>query len=148
MKKSTALANYRKFTASQGYIIGFIHNHQLYMIRVDDLKPRWLTMMSATEHHQEKLQMNLKAKHKKQLINKGAMVICSEAEFLEQNTIHNKGYTFERIVFEMNGKEWKRDNTRFDKQGDIRIDGMEIQIKFENAQVATITTLKRLQRTL
>lgn len=148
MTKTTAIKNYRKFTGAEKYIVGFIYKHNLYIITVDELMPRWMTMKEASERHAEKLQMALKAKHKKELVNKGAQMICSEAEFLAMNDLKNKGFTFERLVFTLNGQgeQWSRDNVRFDKCGDINIDGTEIQVKFENAQIVTVPTIKKIQK--
>ena len=148
MKKTTAIRNYRRFTGAEEYIVGFIHGHNLYAIRVEELMPRWMVMKAESSRHAEKLQMSLKAKHKRELINKGAELICTEEEFLQMNDLRNKGFTFERLIFNLNGQgaEWSRDNVRFDKCGDINIDGVEIQIKFENAQIVTVPTIKKLQK--
>lgn len=148
MKKETAIKNYRKYSGADEYIIGFIHGHILYSIQVEKLMPRWMTMKEESKGHAEKLQMNLKSKHKQELIKKGACPICTEKEFLQMNDLNNKGFTFERLIFEMNGKgsEWSRDNVRFDKCGDININGVEVQIKFENAQIVTVPTIKKIQK--
>ena len=148
MKKATAIRNYRRFTGAEEYIVGFIYGHNLYAIQVEELMPRWMVMKAESSRHAEKLQMNLKAKHKRELINKGAELICTEEEFLQMNDLRNKGFTFERLVFDLNGQgaEWSRDNVRFDKCGDININGVEIQIKFENAQIVTVPTIKKLQK--
>ena len=148
MKKATAIRNYRRFTGAEEYIVGFIYKHNLYAIQVAELMPRWMVMKAESSRHAEKLQMSLKAKHKRELINKGAELICTEEEFLQMNDLRNKGFTFERLVFDLNGQgaEWSRDNVRFDKCGDININGVEIQIKFENAQIVTVPTIKKLQK--
>jgi hypothetical protein len=147
MTKGNAIRYYRKFTGADAYILGFLHAHALWMIEVEELMPRWMVMKEASEKHAEKLQMDLKAKHKKELIKKGAVQVCSEEEFLAMNDIHNKGFTFERLVFQLNGQgeEWTRDNVRFDKCGDIRVNETEYQVKFQNAQIVTVDTLHKIQ---
>jgi hypothetical protein len=149
MTKGNAIRYYRKFSGADEYIVGFLYKHILYAIQVDELMPRWLVMKPEIKGHAEKLQMDLKVKHKKELINKGATPICSEEEFLEMNKdMHNKGFTFERLIFNLNGQgeTWARDTVGFEKCGDININGVEIQIKFQNAQIVTVPTLHRLQR--
>lgn len=147
MTRGNAIRYYRKYSAAEQYIVGFLYKKNLYAIQVNELMPRWLEMKPESKGHAEKLQMNLKQKHKEELIKKGATQICTEQEFLEMNTIHNKGFTFEKLVFELNGQgeSWSRDNIGFEVQGDINIDGMEIQIKFQNAQIVAVPTLHRLQ---
>jgi hypothetical protein len=148
MTKGNAIKYYRQYSAAEQYIVGFLYKKMLYAIQVEELMPRWLEMKAESHGHAEKLQMNLKQKHKEELIKKGATPICTEHEFLEMNTIHNKGFTFEKLIFTLNGQgdTWQRDNVGFEVQGDINIDGMEIQIKFQNAQIVAVPTLHRLQK--
>ena len=59
----------------------------------------------------------------------------------------NKGVMFEKKIWELNGMEFRgKDSVRFYESGDITIDGKEIQIKFENAQIVTVPTIKKLQK--
>ena len=83
MTKTTAIRNYRRFTGAEEYIVGFIYRHNLYAIRVEELMPRWMVMKAESSRHAEKLEMSLKAKHKRELINRGAELICTEEEFLQ-----------------------------------------------------------------
>lgn len=147
MQVQNALRYYRKFSAAHSYIVGFNHGHMIYYIETDKIMPRWLYMKPASKGHDEKLQMNLKAKHKQELIKKGAKVLCSETEFLKENEkIRNKGFTFEKLIHDMHNTNWERDNIPFHMQGDININGIETQIKFENAQIVTVKTLHKLQK--
>ena len=132
------------YSKADSYIIGFIYKKNLYMVEIEELQPRYTMIKKAVSNHKEKLQMYLTNKRKKEFLNKGAKFICSEMDFIQMNNLKNKGYTFERMITEMYGLEWARDNVRFDKQGDIQVDGKEIQIKFENAQIATIDTLRKI----
>ena len=148
MTKGNAIRYYRKYTGAEQYIIGFLHQHILWAIQVEEIMPRYMTMKAESKGHAEKLQMDLKAKHKKELIKKGATPLCTEEEFLAMNDMHNKGFTFERYIFELNGQgeTWARNNVGFEKCGDININGAEIQIKFQNAQIVAVPTLHRLQK--
>lgn len=148
MTKENAIRYYRKYSGAERYLVGFLHAHQLYLADVEELLPRWLIVKEPSAKHKEKLQVDLKVKHKKQLIKKGATPICTEQEFEEMNKdLRNKGKTLERLVFEMNGRnDWVADTVRFDKCGDININGIEYQVKFQNAQVVTIDTLHKIQK--
>ena len=101
-------------------------------------------------HHQkrgghEKLQFRLNNALKEQLIRKGAEKIGTETDLLE--IAGNKGVSFERMVYRMNGQEPRpKDSVRFDKGGDININGVEYQIKLDGAQIVEFRTLNKIQK--
>jgi hypothetical protein len=147
--KNHAIREYRKYTAADGYIVCFLQGHGFYMAETEELMPRWMKMMEKSEGHDEKLQIDLKAHHKKELIRKGAVQLMTEEEFLAQKSkkAYNKGWMTEKVIFEHFGIEWDGpDKVRFDKDGDITINGKRYQIKFENAQVVTTTTIHKIQK--
>ena len=79
------------------------------------------------------------------LLAKGATVLCSK-EFFEtsvKNSIYNKGEIFEKMVTESFGQEWEKDNIPFTEAGDLEVNGIAYQIKFEKA---TFTNEKILAR--
>jgi hypothetical protein len=86
----------------------------------------------------------LKKAYREQLIRKGATLIGNE-NILEGQ--YNKGVEFERIISEMNGQEFRgKENVGFWVEGDLEIDGRQVQIKFNGAQIVVETTLERLKR--
>ena len=93
----------------------------------------------------EKLQFRLNNALKEQLIRKGAEKIGTETDLLE--IAGNKGVSFERMVYRMNGQEPRpKDSVRFDKGGDININGVEYQIKLDGAQIVEFRTLNKIQK--
>ena len=77
-------------------------------------------------------------------MRKGAVCLGSE-EIL--NGEYNKGVEFERIINEINGKEFRgKDNVPFYIEGDLNINGKEVQVKFNGAQIVVERTLKNLQK--
>jgi hypothetical protein len=91
-----------------------------------------------------KLQLRLKKAYREQLIRKGATLIGNE-NILEGQ--YNKGVEFERIISEMNGQEFRgKENVGFWVEGDLEIDGRQVQIKFNGAQIVVETTLERLKK--
>ena len=144
MTKENAIRYYRKFSAAKAYIIGFWYKKDFYTIKVNEIMPRYMSVEreASSKGGHEKLQLRLKNKHKEQLIRKGAVKI----DFVP--TTHNKGRDFEKFIYCMNGKENEfrgNDHVGFWVEGDINIDGVEIQIKLEGAQIVTFSTLKNLQ---
>jgi len=146
MNKQTMIRNYRKFSAADAYILGFIYKHQVYMVEVAEIMPRYMRVEheSSKKGGCAKLQLRLPKQYQEQLIRKGAIAIGSE-EIL--NGEYNKGVEFERIISEMNGVEFRgKDNVPFYVEGDLNINGKEVQIKFNGAQIVVERTLKKLQK--
>ena len=147
MKKENAIRYYRKFSRADAYILGFVYKHDLYCIIVDEIMPRFMRVekSSSKKGGHEKLQFRLNNALKEQLIRKGAEKIGTETDLLE--IAGNKGVSFERMVYRMNGQEPRpKDSVRFDKGGDININGIEYQIKLDGAQIVEFKTLNKIQK--
>lgn len=56
---------------------------------------------------------------------------------------NNIGTALERYITEADGQEWKKDSVSFTEQGDVVIDGIDYQIKWENA---TLTSERAMAR--
>lgn len=146
MTKETMIRNYRKFSVADSYILGFIYKHEVYMIEVKEIMPRYIRVEheSSKKGGCAKLQLRLPQNYQKQLIKKGATCLGNE-EIL--NGEYNKGVEFERIISEMNNQIFLgKDNVPFYIEGDIEIDGRQVQIKFNGAQIVVERTLKKLQK--
>ena len=146
MTKETMIRNYRKFSAADSYILGFIYKHEVYMIEVKEIMPRYMRVEheSSKKGGCAKLQLRLPQNYQKQLMRKGAICLGSE-EIL--NGEYNKGVEFERLISEMNGQTFRgKDNVPFYVEGDLEIDGRQVQIKFNGAQIVVERTLKKLQK--
>lgn len=146
MTKETMIRNYRKFSAADSYILGFIYKHEVYMIEVREIMPRYMRVEheSSKKGGCAKLQLRLPQNYQKQLMRKGAICLGSE-EIL--NGEYNKGVEFERLVSELNGQTFRgKDNVPFYVEGDLEIDGRQVQIKFNGAQIVVERTLKKLQK--
>lgn len=65
----------------------------------------------------------------------GAYMVCSSEYFngLVTETKYNRGEIFEKIITERNGQEWVKDNVPFTKAGDLMVNEISYQIKFEKA---------------
>lgn len=82
------------------------------------------------------------------LLSKGAEILCSEKFFNElvASSKYNRGEIFEKLVTEHYGQVWVKDNIPFTEQGDINVDGVEIQIKFEKATFINEAQMERMER--
>lgn len=146
MNKQTMIRQYRRFSAADGYILGFEYEKTVYAVMVEEIMPRFMRVEheSSKKGGCPKLQLRLTKPFKEQLIRKGAIALGG-AEILEGK--YNKGVEFERIVAEMNGFEFRgKENIGFWVAGDLEIDGKQIQVKLNGAQIVVEKTLHRLQK--
>lgn len=148
MTKETMIRNYRKFSAANAYILGFIYKHKVYAIEVAEIMPRYIKVEheSTKKGGNRKLQLRLPQKYQMQLLKKGAF--CLGDESILQGK-YNKGVEFERVISELNNIPFRgKDNEPFYKVGDIKINNKEVQIKLNGAQIVTEKTLERLKKGL
>ena len=146
MTKETMIKNYRKFSAADAYILGFEYKHIIYMVIVDEIMPRYMKVEreSTKKGGKKKLQLRLCKQYKEQLLRKGAIALGDESIL---NGTYNKGVEFEKLIFNRYNQEFRgKDNVGFWKEGDIEIDGKQIQIKLNGAQIVVENTLLRLQK--
>ena len=145
MTKEMMIAEYEKYNAADAYILGFIYGGQVYMVEVDSISPDYIKVerCSSKNGGYRKLQFRLNNSYKEQLICKGAKVIGSPEILVGQ---YNKGVEFERAVYNEFGQEFRgKDAVGFWVSGDINVNGKELQIKFENAQIVVEKTLENLR---
>jgi hypothetical protein len=146
MNKNTMIRQYRRFSAADGYVLGFEYKHTIYAIMVDEIMPRFMRVEkeSSKKGGAQKLQLRITKDLKEQLIRKGATALGSKEILVGQ---YNKGVEFERIISEMNGQAFRgKENVGFWVEGDLEIDGKQIQVKFNGAQIVVEKTLHRLQK--
>jgi hypothetical protein len=146
MNKETMIRNYRKFSKADKYILGFVYKHELYMIMVDEIAPRFMKVEreSTKKGGHQKLQLRLNNKYMLELIRKGARKIGSENLVLGG---YNKGVEFERLVHDLYNVVWGgKDNRPFYECGDMHLENMEVQIKLNGAQIVVETTLENLKK--
>lgn len=62
-------------------------------------------------------------------------ILCSvdHMETLVESTIYNRGEIVEKLITEYYGQTWEKDNIPFTDDGDITVNNIAYQIKFEKA---------------
>ena len=149
MNKATMIKNYRKMDASESTIIGFNYNHEIYIIEEKHIMPRFLTQEreSMKRGGVNNLRLRLHTSDKKYFIKKGAQRIGTDIEIF--SLAKNKGHALEIWITENLAHEtWTADSIPFYVQGDVRINGKEIQIKFDGATITTERALKNAREIL
>ena len=77
-----------------------------------------------------------------------AELICSTKYFDEVYTSckYNRGEVFEKLVTEHFGQTWEKDNVPFTDDGDITVDGIAYQIKFQKATFCNEKSIANLEK--
>lgn len=129
---------YATRTAAHAYILGFTFSGNLY--RVTLTFPELIAYIRQSRTSSRKggaLQARIRVNSKQaaELVESGKAVLMGGAEMLEDGK-HNKGEVFEKIITEtLTGKTWKKDSTPFWMAGDIELNGEQIQIKLNEAEL-------------
>ena len=143
MTKANMIRTYRQFSAADNYILGFVYEKMLYMVRVAEIMPRYLNVEEASRNQGENLRLRLKKKHKEQLMKKAPICLGSADCLIDSK--YNKGEVFEKLVTEYYGQEWKKDTVPFWVQGDINLNGEEVQIKLDSATLMNTKQVAKLK---
>ena len=61
MNKNTMIRQYRRFSAADGYVLGFEYKHTVYAIMVDEIMPRFMKVEkeSSKKGGAQKLQLRI-----------------------------------------------------------------------------------------
>ena len=141
--------SYNKLSYTHNYIFGFNFKGNLYaVVTTSEVLPYILTLDSASRGAGYALRFNPTNEQKILLLSKGAELICSTKLFLEtvENSKYNKGEIFEKLCTENVGQKWEKDNVPFTDGGDLTVNGIAYQIKFEKATFTNEKTLARLSK--
>lgn len=143
----TLIRRYNELSFTHNYVYGFYFQNMVYMVHADaTLMPYILKLDKASRGAGYSLRFCPTNAIKVMLISKGAEILCSKACFDEmvKESIYNKGEIFEKMVTESYGQEWHKDNVPFTEDGDLTVDGVAYQIKFEKATFINEKTLARM----
>lgn len=148
--KRMLVNGYKEIAFTDKYIYGFIYKKVVYVSFSND---DTLEILSTLDKGSRGSGYSLRFKpnkFQKELLrtNGTCFALCSEEFFNSEveNSIHNKGSIFEKMVTEYYGQEWKKDTIPFTETGDLEIDGIAYQIKFEKATFTTEKTLANLRK--
>lgn len=130
------------------YIIGFAYKKVVYFGFFDSHEiDRVITLSKTSKKNGDSFCIRFQPRNdqKLSLLTK-CEVLCSE-EFLNNETAnskYNKGEIFEKLITEKFNQVWKKDNVPFTKAGDITINGVDYQIKYQKATFCSEKQLIRL----
>ena len=147
--KRTLIQFYNKHAFTHNYILGFRMNGNIYYVIVDAKELDFVTKLDkASRGAGYSLRFKPNKAQKNYLMSLGAEILCSEEFFDElcEMSKYNKGEIFEKLVTEMNGQTWVKDNVPFTEDGDLTVNGIAYQLKFEKATFITEAQMMRMSR--
>lgn len=140
---------YHMHSASHKYIVGFIRDGKVYYVTItfDALS----TMLKACKASSKrggfnKVRVYVSANQQKAMISNGqAVEICSMEDLVAEK--YNKGELFEKAITEkLTGEKWEKDSLPFYEGGDIVLNGENVQIKLNGAELTNEKCLENMLR--
>ena len=147
LEKMIQFYNNKAFT--HNYIFGYTYNNNIYMVKVtSEILTLILKLDKASRGAGYALRFKPNRAIKDLLMTKGAQVLCSAEYFNElcAESKYNKGEIFEKLVTEQAGQTWEKDNVPFTKDGDLTVNGIAYQIKYEKATFINEAQMDRMAR--
>ena len=141
--KAEMFHNYHATTAAAAYIIGFALKGRAYMVTVAQLREAWVSMARESQKNGGALKLRMAVTNavKCELLEMGAVDIGAAEDILSLR--HNKGEAFEQWVTEYYGQTWVKDHIPYYMDGDITVDGIKYQIKWENASLTNENVIRK-----
>ena len=137
---------YARKTAAHKYALGFVFNGHLYVVVLSFAElSRFFKLDRASSKRGgfAKIRIKLTSKDRAEL-SEIAELIGAES-LLTADPAHNKGENFERELTERWTTEtWVKDSVPFWVKGDITVNGEEIQVKLDGAELTNEKILSRL----
>ena len=142
------IERYNNAAFTHEYIYGFTFKGNVYMSKANaDVMPYVLKLDAASRGAGYALRFCPNNEQKMVLLT-SAKILCSEKYFNEtcNNSKYNKGEIFEKLVTEYFGQVWEKDNVPFTDAGDIEVNGIAYQIKFQKATFCNEKSLANLKK--
>ena len=134
--KATIQSFYNKTAYAHLYIMGFRFKGVIYFVIVKAQMLDHLTKLDkASRGAGYSLRFKPDRTQKNLLMTCEPIALCSEEFFDElcEMSQYNRGEIFEKLITEYFGQTWVKDNVPYTVDGDITVDGIKYQIKFEKA---------------
>lgn len=146
MSMNEMKVEYLNRSAAHKYALGFVLNGCLFVVTMSFAElSRFFKLDRASSKRGgfAKIRIKLSSAEKKALT---LVAECLGAEdLLKADPAHNKGENFERVLTERwTDETWVKDSVPFWVAGDIRVNGEEIQVKLDGAELTNERTLARL----
>ena len=146
MTMTEMLNRYNARSASHVYALGFAHAGNLYAVKLsfDELTAyAKLDRASSKRGGFAKIRIKLTASDRATLSAEAELI--GSADLLTADPAHNKGENFERELTERwTAETWVKDSVPFWMAGDIKVNGENVQVKLDGAELTNEKILSRL----
>ena len=139
---------YNEHSFTHNYIFGFSYKGNIYMtFATSEILPSVLMLDKASRGAGYSLRFKPNNDIKVALLP-GAELICSVKFFEDMvaESIYNRGEIFEKLVTERYGQTWEKDDIPFTDAGDIEVDGIAYQIKYQKATFVSEAGLRNIEK--
>ena len=139
---------YNAVAYTHNYIWGFTFKGNVYMATTtSDMMPFVCKLDKASRGCGYALRFCPTAEQKVALMP-NAQVLCSEKYFNEvcAESKYNRGEIFEKMVTEYFGQVWVKDAVPFTQAGDIEVDEVAYQIKYQKATFCNEKSIANLEK--
>ena len=146
MNRDEMLRTYADHSAADAYILGFVNGGKLYAIELPELPDEVLKLDHASSKRggMAKIRVRVAKAVKLAMLATGRAVMVGTPDDLTADGAHNRGENFERIMTERAGQRWTKDSVPFWVAGDLTVNGRELQIKLDGAELTNEKTLAGL----
>ena len=139
---------YNKFSAAHIYLVGFEFSGSIWYVMLNFVELMDLLKgdrCSSKRGGWAKIRVRLTKDQKYVFVNSGRATKLGGTEILNDESKYNKGEQFEKVITETLTEEtWQKDSIPFTVAGDITLNGEQVQIKFDGAELTNEKTLGRL----
>ena len=139
---------YNTVAYTHEYIWGFEYKGNIYMSMTDSSAMAHVCKLDKASRGCGMALRFCPTTDQKLALMAGAQVLCSKKYFEEVYAAskYNRGEIFEMMVTEYFGQEWEKDNVPFTEDGDITVDGIAYQIKFQKATFCNEKSIANLEK--
>ena len=142
---NTMLTAYNKLTAATIYFIGFALAGTIYGGYFTEIPAAALRLdhESTARGGAVKIRIRFNKELKMILKAQGAVKPIGTVEALTADPRYNRGDNFEKLIAELNGIAWVKNSDPFWVAGDLQINGEQVQVKFDGAELVNEKSLRK-----
>ena len=149
MSKQEMMTMYERWSAAHTYILGFVYNGKLYFVKLAFAElARYFKLDRASSKRGgfAKIRIRMTADERRELV--AVATLLGSADLLEADAKYNKGENFEKVITErLAGMTWVKDSVPFNVAGDVELNGEQVQVKLDNAELTNEKLLSKLLAT-
>lgn len=138
---------YNNIAYTHRYIFGFIYKGNVYMTETDSQILPYICKLDKASRGAGYALRFKPTTVQKLILMQNSKILCSEKYFNEiyAESKYNKGEIFEMLITEYYGQTWEKDSVPFTEAGDIEINGVPFQIKYQSATFCNEKSIASLE---